>query len=665
MTTMDGTLRLLLVEDSRTDAALILDELRSGGFAVTHRRVDLAKDFRTAIIERDWDVVVCDHALPQFNSRTALKMLQNVGRAIPLIIVSGVMGEDEAVEAMRAGAKDYVTKSNLRRLVPAVQREMHEARIRRMHIQAAADVKVRLVDAIESLSEGFALCDPDDCLVICNSKFLGIYEIDPNLARPGIPFEQMMRGCAAGGVMVDAAGHEGEWIEQRMRLHRSPGPSFEELTRGGRRILVSERRTRDGGTVTISADITVMKLAERELLQAQKMEAIGHLTGGIAHDFNNLLTVILLNCDILMSQLQDPRLRPVADATRAAASRGAELTQRLLAFGRRQILEPQPTDVNELIGRLVQLMRRTLGEHIEITLACAGDLWAARIDPGQLETAILNLAVNARDAMPDGGVITIETANLLLGAGDAALDSDMGAGGYVMVAMVDGGSGMAPDVLAHAFEPFYTTKQVGKGSGLGLSMVHGFVKQSGGSVRMESAQGRGTTVRLYLPRTEQPVAGVAEDSGSKLPAPRRRGTILLVEDDDLVRGAVSHMLGSMGYGVIDARDGQAAAEILDRGTDVDLLFTDLVMPGGLSGLALAAEARKRRPGLQILLTSGYRRDSDPFGPGGVAVDEEVQFIAKPFRQQELGELLLRILERPQGDDPSRAAHDHQPHSAIA
>ncbi len=253
---------------------------------------------------------------------------------------------------------------------------------------------------------------------------------------------------------------------------------------------------------TIAADVTELKQAEAQLAHAQKMEAIGQLTGGVAHDFNNLLTAILLNSDVLADRMTDERLRPLAEATRTAAERGADLTRRLLAFGRRQTLQPLPTDVNALVAGMEQLMRRTLGEHIAIGIRTAGDLRPARVDPGQLEAAVVNLAVNARDAMPRGGRITIETANVELDDGYAAMNTDVTPGEYVMVAVGDTGTGMAPEVVARAFEPFFTTKEQGRGTGLGLSMVYGFVKQSGGHVRIYSELGVGTVVRLYLPRSE-------------------------------------------------------------------------------------------------------------------------------------------------------------------
>src|ERR1043166_1039213 len=303
------------------------------------------------------------------------------------------------------------------------------------------------------------------------------------------------------------------------------------------------------GVGTVMSDVTDQKRIESQLAQAQRMDAIGQLSGGIAHDFNNLLTSILLNADVLAGML-DERSRPLAEAIRMAAERGADLTRRLLAFGRRQMLEPRPTDVKELLGGMEPLMHRTLGEHIQIAWEHAANLWSATVDPSQLENAVLNLAVNARDAMPNGGQLSIETANVEFDLEQAAAFPEIRPGQFVMIAVRDTGVGMPPDIVARAFEPFFTTKDVGKGTGLGLSMVYGFVKQSGGHARIYSEVGMGTTVTLYLP---QAGGGAKSPSDGKVAeaVPAGRGeTVLVVEDDHLVRGYVAHLLKELGYRVV-------------------------------------------------------------------------------------------------------------------
>jgi len=382
----------------------------------------------------------------------------------------------------------------------------------------------------------------------------------------------------------------------------------------------------------------------RRLAQSERLRAIGELTGGIAHDFNNLLTVVLGNAELMSERLVGDRgLHGLAETTRVAAERGAELTARLLAFARQQVLDSRAVDVNRLVLDLEPLVRRSVGEQVEVALVLADDLWPAIIDQGQLDSALLNLCINARDAMPEGGLLTIETVNAQLDASYADQEGDLEPGDYVLLAVSDSGQGMEPAVLARAFEPFFTTKDFGQGSGLGLSMVYGFVKQSRGHVRIYSEPGQGTTVRLYLPRAPAAGAGAggAGEQGEPAAEARTGGErILLVEDDPLVRGHVSQQLESLGYAVISANDGASALAILEGGAPCDLLFTDLMMPGGMNGRQLAEAARRLRPSLPVLYTSGYTETSvmrrGDLEPG-------VPLLQKPYRRAELAAKLRGAL----------------------
>jgi signal transduction histidine kinase/ActR/RegA family two-component response regulator len=384
------------------------------------------------------------------------------------------------------------------------------------------------------------------------------------------------------------------------------------------------------------------------LRQAQKMEAIGQLTGGIAHDFNNLLTVILGNSELLSDKLRaHPLLKRLADMSKTAAERGADLTRNLLAFARRQPLNPRTVDVNELLRRMQGILTRTLGELVECRFAPGERLWPARIDPTQLETAVLNLAINARHAMEAGGRLVIQSANATLDEDYCRANADAQPGDYVMIAVTDNGSGMSADVMAKAFDPFFTTKGVGKGSGLDLSMVYGFVKQSNGHVRIESALGHGTTVTLYLPRAAEPV----QPAASTREAVIHRGAevVLVVEDEDIVREHVVDQVAGLGYRTLTARDATEALAILRAGAAIDLLFTDVVMPGGMSGPELAQEALRLRPGLRVLYTSGYT-DNAVVNEG---LEGGVQLLSKPYRRHELAEKLRAALER-RADSPKRS-----------
>ncbi|MGX9962378.1 ATP-binding protein [Roseomonas sp. F4] len=383
----------------------------------------------------------------------------------------------------------------------------------------------------------------------------------------------------------------------------------------------------------------------RKLLQAQRMEAVGQLTGGLAHDFNNLLTVIIGSAELLAERLEhDPDLLQLAEATRDAAERGGELTRSLLAFARRQPLEPRPVDVGLEIKRIELLLRRTLGERVECRIDLTPNLPPALIDPAQLEAALMNLVLNARDAMPEGGRITVETGFAQIDNEYAARHEEVTPGEYVVVAVTDTGFGMTQDVLGQAFEPFFTTKEFGRGSGLGLSMVYGFVKQSNGHVKIYSEPGQGTAVKLYLPRAAE--TGVPRNMQPTRPGRLRGGTeaVLVVEDDEMVRNHVVGELTLLGYQVLAARNGHTAMEILRSDAPIDVLFTDVVMPGGISGPQLAEAALRLRPGLRVLYTSGYTENAVVHHG---RLDPGVVLLSKPYRRQELADKLRYVL-RPAG-----------------
>jgi signal transduction histidine kinase/CheY-like chemotaxis protein len=375
---------------------------------------------------------------------------------------------------------------------------------------------------------------------------------------------------------------------------------------------------------------------EAQVRQAQKMEAIGQLTGGVAHDFNNILTVITGTIEILGEAVKDrPPLAQIADLISAAAARGADLTKHLLAFGRRQPLQPRSTDINALVVDAARLLRPTLGEDIEIESMLAHDLAPALIDPSQLSTAILNLALNARDAMPGGGKLTLETKNAVLDENYARANSEVRPGNYVMLAVSDTGQGIPSNLLQKVFEPFFTTKDAGRGSGLGLSMVYGFVKQSGGHIKIYSEEGHGTTVRLYLPQA----AGGPEEATTDAGISGSEGGdefILLVEDDALVREYVVTQISRFGYHTLAASNGAEALAIIERDERIDLLFTDVILPGGMNGHELATEALQRRPGLKVLYTSGYAENALVHHG---RLDAGVLLLPKPYISSDLARML--------------------------
>ena len=403
-----------------------------------------------------------------------------------------------------------------------------------------------------------------------------------------------------------------------------------------------EARTRDliDSQRSLVAEVGGRQAAEGLVRQLQKMEAVGQLTGGIAHDFNNMLAVVTSALTLVQRRLSrgNPDIGKLIDAAMDGAMRAGALTQRLLAFSRKQALSPSPLDANRLVGDMADLLRRTIGETVHLETVLAGEIWLIHADASQLENAILNLAVNARDAMPDGGRLTVETANTRLDDAYAREHADVAAGQYVMVAVSDTGQGMPADVIDRVFDPFFTTKEVGKGTGLGLSQVYGFVKQSGGHVKIYSEPGRGTSIKVYLPRFygvgEVPVRAVAP----ALPRNGSRGeVILVVEDDDRVRDLTVAALRELDYTVVHASHANAALRQLDAHPNVTLLFTDVVMPD-MNGRELAEEAQRRRPGLKVLFTTGYARDAVVHN--GI-LDPDVQLLPKPFN---LDQLALKVRE---------------------
>ena len=380
------------------------------------------------------------------------------------------------------------------------------------------------------------------------------------------------------------------------------------------------------------------------------MEAVGQLTGGIAHDFNNLLQVVIGNLSVVLrvvpEELAEGVPRRLTQKALGAAQVAVKLTQRLLSFARRQPLSPKPLNVNGLIGGMEDMLRRSLGETISIELDLSRDPWLTEADPNQLEAMILNLALNSRDAMADGGKLTISVRNVDLSAVDCHDTHDLRPGSFVRISVGDVGCGMPPETLAHAFEPFFTTKEVGKGTGLGLSQVYGFAKQSGGCVTMESSVGKGTQVHLYLPRLEGAIGAEPSPPADVVPhAVKGTESILVVEDEPEVRAVSVAVLRDMGYRVFEAPDGPAALEVLQKQTEqIDMLFTDVVLPAGMNGAVLAAQALAIRPKLMVLFTTGYARNALTHAG---RLDSGVELITKPYTYQELGARVREVLDRRQ------------------
>jgi len=515
-------LRVLIVEDSDTDAELMLRALRKGGFAPQHERVETAAALRDALGRHPWDVVLSDYSLPAFDALAALALLQQRGDDVPFIVVSGNMGEDTAVGAMQAGATDYVMKDRLQRLAPAIERAIAAAAVRR----------------------------------------------------------------------------------ERGEL----------------------------GT---------------QLQQSQKMEAVGRLAGGVAHDFNNMLTAILGSVELLLGDTgAAARGREELEIIREAATRAQDLIRQLLAFSSRQVLRPAVLDLNHLVGNVSKMLRRVIGEDVHLSTTLATDLGTVRADPGQLEQVLVNLAVNARDAMPGGGKLTIATSDIEYDLDHPPPSSrhhltlPPPLGRYVVLEVTDTGIGMSPEIRAHLFEPFFTTKPRGKGTGLGLATVYGIVRQSGGHITVESAPERGATFRIYLPRVHSPPDALPGPGVIRAPVTGTE-TVLLTEDDPLVRLLARTVLERAGYAVLTAAGGKEALILADdhRGP-IHLLLTDVVMPE-MSGRELMHHLAERRPEVKVLYVTGYSEDA--VAQHGV-LDPGTAFLPKPFTPEVLTRKVREVLD---------------------
>jgi signal transduction histidine kinase/CheY-like chemotaxis protein len=498
--------------------------------------------------------------------------------------------------------------------------------------EAEREQQAALLQAtLDNIRDGVAVFDSDGKLVAFNSNFFGCMGFPTELAVPGTPIAKFAELSRA---------RQHATFEELPYASGEGGGSYSNLNVGDRFVEAYRNHVPDGGFLVACVDVTARVRSEVALRQSQKMETIGQLTGGVAHDFNNLLQVISANLDLLAGDLQkDSRTGGRLQNAISAVERGSRLTAQLLAFARRQTLAPRATNLGRLINDMTDLLRRTLGERIEVESVVAGGLWNTLVDQNQLENAILNLSINSRDAMPDGGKLTIEVANAFLDEAYARAHSEVAPGQYVMIAVSDTGTGMPAEVAARAFDPFFTTKPEGKGTGLGLSQVYGFVKQSGGHIKIYTEKNEGTTIKLYLPRS----TATAQWTAPVLEAPVEGSgeTVLVVEDDDGVRAAVCDLLSDLGYSVLRAEGVEQALSVLNSDAKIDLLFTDVVMPGPIKTRELARVAKEKLPDLKVLFTSGYTQNAIVHNG---RLDEDIELLSKPYRKDDLARKLRSLLD---------------------
>lgn len=655
---MDSHLSVLLVEDSDADAELVLAQLARGWTDVRHRRVQMADPMRQALIERPWDIVVADYAMPGFSGIEALRILQESSLDIPLIIVSGTIDEETAVHALRAGAADFVLKDRLARLIPAIDREVREAegrRERRAVEKALSDTRSRMVFAMEA-------------------GRVGIWDWDAATDRVRwSEINEELHGLSAGTFAgsLDAAldaihPEDRERFRDGMTAATPEDPQFRVEYRtiwpdGSTHWIVAiGRAAHDAsgqavGGLGVCFDITARKTVEDQLRQTQRLESVGGLAAGVAHDFNNLLSVMSGYCELLAIRLADDA-EAMADLSeiRHAAESAAGLTRQLLAFSRKQILSPRILDINDIIRDAQKMMRRLIEEHVRIDAHLAEHLSPVHVDPGQIEQVLFNLAINARDAMPAGGVITIETTNVMVGEENGAAGAGTRPMSCVRLEVSDTGTGMSPEVVARVFEPFFTTKERGRGTGLGLSTVFGIVSQSGGNVSVSSEIGRGTTFTIDLPAATTRDASVGGDGEAGSTILRGSETILVIEDQAPLRHLLRRVLQQSGFTVLAAADGAEARRLCaHHGGPIHVALMDVVIPGD-SSRDVAQWLEQQSPGARVVYMSGY---PDSAVVHDALLEPGTTFLQKPFSASTLTnrirEVLLASARDEDGDQRSR------------
>ncbi len=640
---MSRPLRVLIVEDSEDDTQLLLHELRRGGYDPMHERVDSAAAMEQALAGQQWDMVIADYGIPNFNSMAALALLKERGLDLPFIIVSGAITEETAVATMKAGAHDYLLKGNLKRLIPAIERELREAKSRRERRRAEEALR-------ESEKRLQAILDNSPAIIFLKNTEGRYLYVNPQFAKLTPLTREQILGKTDDEIFLPAQAAAFRADDLKV-LQAGVALEFEEVADqqdGPHTSIVSKfpLRNAEGKVYAICAiatDITERKSLEAQLRQAQKMEAIGQLAGGIAHDFNNLLTVINGYSELMLLSLpvEHPHCATF-EQIRQAGEKASRLNRQLMAFSRQQVLQPKVLDLNAVVANIDTMLQRVIGEDIDLLTILSPGLASVKADPGQIEQVLMNLLVNARDAMPAGGRLTIETADVVLDTDYARTHVAVNPGRYVMLAVSDNGCGMDAETQARIFEPFFTTKELGKGTGLGLSTVYGIVKQSGGHIEVYSEPGRGTTFRIYLPRIEE-AAEAVEPGKAREQLPRGSETILLVEDEAGVRTLAKTILQTHGYTVLDAAQGKDAFLLSGQHEGlIHLMVTDMVMPE-MSGREVAERLKPLRPNMKVLFMSGF---TDKAMVHHGELDRGMAFLQKPFTPQTLARKVREVLDAP-------------------
>jgi PAS domain S-box-containing protein len=634
---MSTPLQALIVEDSADDAALLVRTLRSGGFDPIYTRVDNARDLRAALGEAPWELIICDHAMPQFDSFAALALVQEAGLDVPFIVVSGVIGEEVAVATMKAGAHDYLMKDNLLRLVPAIARELHEAEERRQRRQAEEALRTSeewLRALIEHSPAAILLKDTEHRYLLVNKRFEQWY----GMAQEDVVGKRSHELLPPEEAEVYEA-QDREVLAARTAIVWEVTVSFADGTQ--HQVLVTkypvfDARGKPVGVCTINTDITEQKQLEDVLLRARKIESIGVLAGGIAHDFNNLLTGIMGNIS-LTKMLVGQETQAVARLTEAenACRRATALTRQLLTFSTGGAPVRQTISMVELLTESVKFALR--GSNVRAAFTIAENLWPADVDAGQIDQVFHNVAINAVQAMPDGGVVHVQADNCWLNTGEVP---SLAEGRYLKMSLRDHGSGISAEALPNIFDPYFTTKE--HGSGLGLATAYAIITKHGGAITVESEDGVGTTFVIYLPATQGAILPVQDAPDTPLLG---SGRILVVDDEAAIRDLLQAMLTTIGYEVVCVRDGAEAIAVYQKAQAEERPFAatilDITIPGGMGGLEALPRLRALDPQATVLISSGYANDPVMADFQRYAING---VIAKPYTVQKLHDALQHAIE---------------------
>jgi two-component system cell cycle sensor histidine kinase/response regulator CckA len=636
---LNNPLRILHLEDDLLDRELVEATLAEAGVSCKIRHVDTREAFVRAI-EEEIDIILADYSLPAFDGLTALDIAKRRRPEVPFIFVSGTMGEDPAIESLKNGATDYVLKQKLSRLVPAVQRALEESENRKNltekdRVLQDMEAKYRLL--VENADEAIFIVQ-DEAVKFPNPK---------TMETTGYTMEELACVSFTERIHPEDRGKIGERYFSRLQ-GGPPDPKavpFRILKKTGEVVwLRGTVRTIDWegkpGFLSIFRDVTTEKNLEVQFLQAQKMEAVGRLAGGIAHDFNNALTGIFGFGELLRDKVAgDQQASHDLNEVLLCAERAATLTRQLLTFARRQVIEPVNLDLSALVGNLMKLIGKVVGAHIEVKILSEENIPTIHADRGQIEQVLMNLCMNAKDAMPEGGRLLVETRGVFLGEEYVRQLPYMKPGRYALLAVSDTGIGMDETTRNQVFEPFFTTKGPDKGTGLGLAMVYGIVKQHDGFIHFDSEPGKGTTVVLYFPAVGARPDLVQERCGEGVLRGGKE-TILLADDEDSIRSVVEQSLKALGYDVLVARDGEEAVEIFGRNEGIALAVLDMVMPRK-GGKEAFEEMRKKNPPLKVIFMSGYNADAIR---ESYVLTAGVPYLQKPFGPTMLARKIREVLD---------------------